>query len=227
MNTYVVLPAHNEEKVIGDVLNDLSRQDVNIIVVDDGSDDDTSRIVNDFFSTHPKINHLCTHPHNKGLGAALNTGIQTALKNDADIIITFDSDGQHASDDIPRIIEPILEGKAEVVIGKRDFRKMPIKKRFGNAVMNLLTWIFYGIRVPDSQCGLRALSRKASTAMELHKNDYGISSEIIREIARCRMKVKFVPIQTIYTSYSSAKGTGFQTGFAILADMFKDRFRSR
>ena len=63
--------------------------------------------------------------------------------------------------------------------------------------------------------------------MILNKNDYGISSEIIREIARCRLKVKFVPIQTIYTSYSSAKGTGFQAGFAILADMFKERFRKK
>ena len=159
MNTFVVLPAHNEERVIGDVLEGLSRQDVNIIVVDDGSDDDTSRIVNDFFSTHPKTNLLCTHQSNRGLGAALKTGIQTALENGGDIIITFDSDGQHAAGDIRRIIEPIMEGEADVVIGRRDFRKMPLKKRFGNAVMNLLTWIFYGIRVPDSQCGLRALSR--------------------------------------------------------------------
>lgn len=222
---YVVLPAFNEEKTIKDVISELIRLGVNLIVVDDGSSDSTYQVTMDFVRNHPSQISLYRHPINRGLGATLKTGIEAAYLHGANIIVTFDADGQHHSQDIPPICLPIIRGEADVVIGKRNFNEMPFSKKFGNVVMNIITIIFYGKDVEDSQSGLRAFNQKAAGLMELHSRDYGISSEIIGEVRRKNLRLVEVPITTIYTDYSLSKGTNTKVGLKILARLIRNIFK--
>jgi glycosyltransferase involved in cell wall biosynthesis len=156
------------------------------------------------------------------LGAAISTGIKAALTHNPEIIVTFDADGQHHTQDLIPLCQPIIQNQADVVIGNRNFNEMPFRKKFGNVVMNIITLIFYGKSVEDSQSGLRAFSRKAAEQLELHSRDYGVSSEIIGEVGQKHMKMVEVPMATIYTDYSLSKGTNLKIGLKILAKLIRD-----
>jgi glycosyltransferase involved in cell wall biosynthesis len=222
---YVILPAYNEEKTIKDVMEELVDLGVNLLVVDDGSTDHTYPVSRGFLEKYPSQVSLYKHPINRGLGGALRTGIEAALQKKASIIVTFDADGQHHSLDIIPLCIPIIKGDADVVIGKRNFKEMPFRKKFGNVVMNIITLIFYGKNVEDSQSGLRAFNRKAASLMELHSRDYGVSSEIVGEVSRHHLQLMEVPITTIYTDYSLSKGTNTKVGLKILAKLIRDVFK--
>ena len=216
MKIFVVVPAYNEEKTIAKIVKDLMKMGLEIVVVDDGSNDDTYNIVESIIK-EKKNGLLLRHLLNRGLGAALRTGIEAALMEDPDVIVTFDADGQHDPQDILNVSRPIINGEADVVIGERNFKEMPSSKKFGNEVMNIITMIFYGIKVKDSQSGLRAFNKKAAETIIMNARDYGISSEIIGEVKRHDLKLKEVTIKTIYTDYSMTKGTNTSEGLKILA----------
>lgn len=218
---YVVIPAYNEEKTLGQVLDELLRLPVQMVIVDDGSQDNTFHIAGEYSKKFSQI-HLYQHLINLGLGAAIKTGIQAALILGADIIVTFDADGQHHAGDLLPLINPLLKGEAEAAIGIRDFQDMPRSKRLGNQIMNLITLIFYGIRVKDSQSGLRAFTSESARKLELHSRDYGISSEIIGEIRKKRIRMKEVPMKTIYTDYALSKGTNTKEGIKILFKLLRN-----
>ncbi|UTB32996.1 MAG: glycosyltransferase family 2 protein [Methanobacterium sp. ERen5] len=224
MRTFVVVPAYNEEKTIEKVLHDLSTMGFEFVVVDDGSMDGTNDIVKKFIEEN---NHgfICRHLLNRGLGAAIKTGIEASLEEDADVIVTFDADGQHDPNDIYTVINPIINQEADVCIGTRDFDDMPRSKKYGNSVMNLITMIFYGIKVGDSQSGLRAFNKKAAKAMIINARDYGVSSEIIGEIKRHNLELKEVPMKTIYTDYTMKKGTNLFEGLKILSKLIFKLFK--
>ena len=218
MKIFVVVPAYNEEKTIAKVMEDLFEMGYEIIVVDDGSSDDTYNIVSRIIK-EKKHGIIYRHLLNRGLGAALRTGIEAALIEDPDVIVTFDADGQHDPQDILSVSKPIINGDADVVIGERNFKQMPSSKKFGNEVMNFITMIFYGIKVKDSQSGLRAFNRKAAETIIINARDYGVSSEIIGEVKRHDLKLVEIPIKTIYTDYSRTKGTNTSEGLKILAKL--------
>ncbi|MEN4020378.1 MAG: glycosyltransferase family 2 protein [Methanobacterium sp.] len=220
---YIVIPAYNESKAIGKVIEELKNKNLNSIIIDDGSADQTFEIARN--AIHPINDSIYHHVLNRGLGAALKTGIDAALKKNAAIIVTFDADGQHHFEDIAPVCKPIIEGEADFVIGTRNFEEMPDSKKFGNTVMNCLTWIFYGIHVNDSQSGLRAFNRKAAEVIEINSRGYGVSSEIIGEIKKHGLKIGEVPIKTIYTDYSMTKGTNLKVGLKILFKLIIDVFR--
>ena len=113
MKTYVVIPAYNEEQKIGEIIKDVQKMCSSVIVVDDGSADATYEVARREGAI------VLRHLVNRGQGAALQTGITYALRNGADSIVTFDADGQHDTDDIERLIEPILQREADVVLGSR------------------------------------------------------------------------------------------------------------
>jgi len=220
---YIVLPAYNESKVIGNVIEELKERNLNIIVVDDGSTDETYKIAkNSIYNFDASIYR---HVLNRGLGAALKTGIEAALAKNADIIVTFDADGQHNPEDIISVCRPIIEDKADIVIGKRNFEEMPLSKKLGNQIMNTITWVFYGMHVNDSQSGLRAFNRKSAELLEIHSRGYGVSSEIICEVKKHDLKLVEVPIKTIYTDYSMTKETNLKVGLKILFKLILNMFR--
>ncbi|WP_414468844.1 glycosyltransferase family 2 protein [Methanobacterium sp. ACI-7] len=220
---FVVMPAYNESKTIKKVINELKDKELNLVIIDDGSADETYNIAKNTINTSKSS--IYRHVLNRGLGAALKTGIEAALKEGAEIIVTFDADGQHHPEDIIPVCKPIIEGKTDFVIGTRNFSEMPKSKQFGNTVMNILTRMFYGINVGDSQSGLRAFNRKAAEVIEINSRGYGVSSEIIGEMKKYGLRIGEVPIKTIYTDYSMSKGTNLTVGLKILFKLIINIFR--
>lgn len=200
MNTLVVIPCFNEGQNLQSVITDLKKAGVkNILVVNDGSGDDTAQV-----AKKNKV-ELVNHIVNRGLGAALGTGFAYALKNNYDVLVTFDGDGQHVSSDLPGLLKPIVNNKADVVIGSRfvgKLKKMPIDRLFLNLLSNIMTLCFYGVWASDSQSGLRAFNKKAIGAIKIKTDKMEVSSEFYREIKRNNLRLKEVPIEAIYTEGS-------------------------
>lgn len=217
MKLTIIIPAYNEESTIGHVIQqvravNLPDAEKEIVVVNDGSTDQTEAIA------RSKGAVVIQHIINRGLGGALGTGIEAALRRGADILVTCDADGQHSPDDIRKVVEPIRMGQADVVIGSRMLETggMPWTRRMANRLANLVTLVLFGIRTTDSQSGLRAFSRSAAKQIRIRTNTYEVSSEICGEIGRHRLKFIEVPIQAIYTDYSLSKGQGFTVGLKTL-----------
>lgn len=222
---YLVVPAYNEEKHVETVLRDISKLGYHIILVNDGSKDNTLEIARSVQKDYPNQIYIVSHIINRGLGAALKTGMTDALKHNAKYIITFDADGQHAFEDIPKVLKPLQDKKVDAVIGSRIFEDMPTTKRFANNVMNILTHIFYGIKVKDSQSGFRAFSSEAAKKIDVVSAGYGVSSEFIKEIKNNQISFDEVPITTIYTDETQHKGTNAIVGIKIMFKMIGDLFR--
>lgn len=222
---FIMVPAYNEETTLKSVLTDLLSRGYYLVLVDDGSKDNTFKIAMDVQKEYPNLLFLHRHIINRGLGAAIKTGLQASINHGADYIITFDADGQHNPEDIINVIKPLKNGEADVVIGSRVFSDMPITRNFGNYLMNVLTFIFHGLYVQDSQSGLRAFTRDATKKLNLRYRGYDISSEIIREIKLNNLKLSEVPITTIYTDETMNKGTNTRVGLKILFRMILDSFK--
>ena len=213
-NLFVVIPAYNEEKSIVKVIIKLKKAGyTNIVVVDDGSKDKTYQLA--------KEQNVFVYKHliNRGLGGALSTGIKAALSHNADIILTYDADNQHLPEMIPKVIKPILQKKADFVIGSRligNQRHMPLIRKIGNFGLNIITYILFNVWTTDSQSGLRCFTRNAAKKINLRTNRMEVSSEFIKEIGRNKLRLKEVPIKAIYTDYSQIKGQSSLNGFRIL-----------
>jgi glycosyltransferase involved in cell wall biosynthesis len=212
----VIIPAYNEERTIVHVIRALQRRGfTTLVVVDDGSSDRTGELAAREGAI--RLRHLL----NRGLGGALGTGISAALRLGAEVIVTFDADGQHDPDDVRRLLEPIDRGEAEVVIGSRmlDPRGMPYRRRLANWIANVVTYLLFGGWTTDSQSGLRAFSRGAASRMRIMTSGMEVSSEIIAETVRNRLTRKEVPVRAIYTEYSLSKGQSMTVGLQTLVKL--------
>jgi glycosyltransferase involved in cell wall biosynthesis len=219
MRLVVVVPAYNEERTVGEVVRSLRPSADLVLVVDDGSGDRTSAVA------AAAGGEVYQHVINRGLGAALGTGIAAAVGLGADIVVTFDADGQHKVEDITRLIEPIRSGAADMAIGCRiaDRKRMPVSRRLANWVGNALTFVLFGIWVKDSQSGLRAFSRRAAEQLDIKTDRMEVSSEIIQEIKRHGWRLAEVPIQPVYTEYSLSKGQSFVVGLKTAGRLLFNR----
>ena len=216
-NTFIVIAAYNEEKNLPTVVSSLKSAGYdNIIAVDDGSKDSTYEVAKKAGAIALK------HVINKGQGAALKTGINYALSQNAEIIVTFDADGQHRVEDIPMMIQPIVEGMADITIGSRFLRKtkVPFARKVLLKGSVLVIWLFYGIKMTDAHNGFRVMSRNAAQKIKITCNRMAHASEIIEEIKRNLLRYKEIPITVIYTKETLKKGHGsFFGGFKILSTM--------
>lgn len=156
-----------------------------------------------------------------GYGAASTTGLEAAQMIGSDIAVTFDGDGQHDPGDIEKVMQPIILGKADVVIGTRfkNTRGMPVAKKIGIQGMNFIVFCFSGHWATDSQCGLKAFSQKALDTMQLKTAGMEFASEIILEARKRHLRIKEVPTKTIYTKYSKAKGQNALNGVNIIVQI--------
>lgn len=204
---------------MGGVVRSLLGRADGIIVVDDGSVDDTARLARIAGA------EVVTHVINRGLGAAIGTGLAMALAQDADVIVTFDADGQHRAEDVVRMLAPLLAGHADITIGTRtlDRQLMPVSRRLANWIGNALTFVLFGLWVKDSQSGLRAFTREAAQRLELRCDRMEVSSEIVREIRRNQLRLIEIPIQPIYTEYSRSKGQSFIVGLKTAGKLLLHR----
>ncbi|MBU1084884.1 glycosyltransferase family 2 protein [Patescibacteria group bacterium] len=224
----LILPTFNEGPVIGQVLTDLEATvkklpvKTKIIVINDGSTDSTASIVKKSKTT------LLTHRLNRGLGASISTGLKYAKLNQADFAITMDSDGQHDPDDIKTILEPLLNNKADIVIGSRMLESnnpMPLYRKVFNQISNLITKVLFGVYSTDSLSGFRGFSKKAINKIELKTERMEVSNELFLQIKKHQLKYIDVPIKVIYTAYSIKKGQKASNAFAIIFKLLLRLFR--
>lgn len=197
MKIVIMIPAYNEEKTIGSVISDIPRNiadDVKVVVIDDGSADNTVKVAKE-----SGADKIVSHDINKGLGVTFQTGIEIALKMNADIIVNIDADGQFNPNDIPKLIKPITEGKADMVTCSRFLDKnlvpdMPWIKKFGNAIFTKLVSRLTKQKFTDTQCGFRAYSKEAALRMTL----FGVhtyTQEVFLDLATKRMRILEIPCE--------------------------------
>ncbi len=193
-----VIPAFNEEKYIGTIVLK-SKQYVNeVIIVDDGSTDQTANVAKLAGAT------VIQHTQNKGYGASIQTLLAEAKKRDPNIVVLLDADSQHNPDEIPDLIKPISEG-FDLVIGSREQQKtnVPRYRRIGQKVISYFSGILSGGKVSDSESGFRVFSRKAIALLELRENGMAISAETIASAVERGLKITERPISIRYTSDGS------------------------
>jgi len=201
-NICIVIPAYNEEAVIGEVVKGIINCGYkDIIVIDDGSTDHTYDNARNAGATAYR------HKINRGKGAAVKTGLIASKITKAQVVVTMDGDGQHDPLDINKVIEPIVSGNIDVVLGTRMFifKDISFHKVLANKMANFLTRVLTGMWVSDSQSGFRAFDVKALDVLHDVGDKYEYDSEIIRQIARNGLKCKEVPIRVYYTEYSLNK----------------------
>ena len=223
-STYVILPAYNEATRIVPVLEAIAEKGYNMVIVNDGSSDNTLEVITETKRKYPDQIHIFSLMINRGVGVATQTGFDAVFMFDPKYVVSMDSDGQHSPDDLDNVIRPLVSGEAQAVIGVRPLKDMPFTRNFANAVMNLLTKIFYKVDVSDSQTGFRAITVDALRKIDINARGYLISSEFIREVNDNNIPFAEVPIQTIYTPETQAKGTNVKEAFKILIQMIKHQF---
>lgn len=217
---WVICPAFNEARTIGRVLDDLSIDGYEVVVVVDGSTDATRRIA------AAKATAVVSHPINLGQGAALKTGIDYALSRGADYLVTFDTDGQHRASDIPRLLKALKDEEADFALGSRFIgpaHRTPVMRHVLLRAATLFTIAMTGLRLTDTHNGLRAFTRRGAAALQLRQDRMAHASEILAEIARSGLRYVEVPVAIDYTAYSLAKGQHVSDFLMILLDLFAQK----
>ncbi len=219
-DVYVVIAAYNESAAIGKVVNDLSAVCQNIVVVDDGSFDNTKNIARQAGAT------VLSHVINRGQGASLQTGITYAIGQGAQILVTFDADGQHSVGDLPRMIEPILERQVDIVLGSRFLENkdaVPLSRRILLTAGILFMKLTSKTRLTDAHNGFRAFSRQAAKQIDIQLDRMAHASELIDQIHQCGLPYKEVSVNIQYTDYSLKKGQHSGDAVRIAADYLFDK----
>ncbi len=217
--TFVVIPARNEETVFGSVLDDLLLEcpGVDVVVVDDGSTDHTAEVA----AARPV--HLLRHVVNLGQGAAIRTGFAYALEMGAEIVVTFDADGQMNGGDVQAMVDPVATGECEVTLGSRFAVHRPTgmslaRRGLLRAALGF-TRLTSGLPITDVHNGFRAFSRKALENMSVTQNRMAHASEIVHEIARLKLRWMEVPVRISYSEYSRRKGQSPLGAVDIVLDL--------
>ncbi len=205
MKTFVVIPAFNEASVIRQVLQSLQPLGHRVVVVDDASDDKTASIAREY--TPDVLEHMI----NRGQGAALKTGIQYALHEGAEVIVTYDADGQHQVSDIVALLAPIERGEVQVTLGSRYLtelsqQKVPYTRKVLHRLAVIFTNVSTGLQLTDTHNGLRAMTAAAARNIRFNQDRMAHASEILEEIGRKHISFCEVPVTVHYTEYSLAKG---------------------
>jgi glycosyltransferase involved in cell wall biosynthesis len=201
----IIIPAHNEETQIGRVIETMPDYVDLMVIIDDMSVDKTVKVVHEYLKTHDRI-ELIQHQTNKGVGGAIATGYKYARDKGFDIAVVMAGDGQMAPEDLPAILDPVVEGRADYSKGNRLFtgeayQKIPKTRYFGNAFLSLLTKIASGYwHVADSQSGYTAINKKALRSIDWDKmyQWYGQPNDILVRLNVLNFIVTDVPVEPIY-----------------------------
>lgn len=215
-NVVIALPAYNEEKHIADVVTGALQHANTVLVVDDGSTDKTAEVAEEAGAI------VIKHPSNQGYGAALKTIFSISRKMDAEALVTIDADGQHNPSDIKNLIKK-LESGADVVIGSRFLEissTIPIYRRFGMKLLDLLTTAAGVNKITDSQSGFRAYNKKAIQDLHLSSKGMSAGSEILIQISERNLNIKEIPINVRYDIDDTSTHNPVVHGISVFTDIF-------
>lgn len=219
---FVIIPSYNEGSVLRETILSLG-ENYKIVVVDDASSDNTKHVVSDL-----SVYYL-RHPINLGQGASLQTGMDFAYQQGADIVVHFDADGQHNSGDILRFIEKLQKDNLDVVIGSRFIKSedtvlVPPFKRIVLMVAKFINGLVTGLWLTDAHNGFRVLNRRALKVIQLKENRMAHATEILTQINHHKLHYKELDTRVIYTDYSKQKGQNWTNSFNILFDLIVNRY---
>ena len=203
MLVIVNIPAFNEAKKIGSVIRSIPRElpggiKIKVQVSDDGSEDETVKV-----SREAGAEFVYSFPH-RGLGITFRSGVEKALENGADIMVNIDADGQFASSDIPRLLAPVVSGKADMVVGSRFSREkgltpqnMPFAKNFLNQLAARMVGLFWGQKIDDLTCGFRSYSREVLLRLNLN-HPFTYTQETILDALSKNFRIVWLPVKVTY-----------------------------
>ncbi len=200
MKIVIGIPAYNEEKNIAGILVKLKKFTQDIIVCDDGSNDQTAKIAKELGAI------VISHERNLGYGAGIRTIFLKAKEIKADVLVTFDADGQHRIEDLNSVIEPIKNDEADIVIGSRflnDENKVPKYREIGIKTITSITNSSIGEKLSDSQSGFRAYNNKVLENITPSESGMGVSTEILIKASKNKFRIKEVPIIISYEGETS------------------------
>jgi glycosyltransferase involved in cell wall biosynthesis len=216
---FIVIPAKDEGSRIGTVLNHIKELGYgNVVVVNDGSRDDTEAVARSYGAT------VLTHMLNLGAGAATQTGIEYALTQGADVIVTIDGDHQHLPQDIEKLVMALHENEADIAIGCRFLGNnpdIPPIRVLYNRIGNFFTWLFAGLWVNDSQSGMKAFTAGFARQATITRNGFEFCIEIIKHIRLLKANWCETPISVVYTKDTMSKGQNFFSGVRMVMRMAK------
>ena len=195
MKITIGIPAYNEEKNIASIITKLKNITDSIIVCDDGSSDMTSEISKNLGAI------VISHKKNMGYGAAIRTIFQKSVELDSDILVTFDADGQHRIDDVNKILQPLKNNEADIVIGSRfldNESKVPNYRKIGIKVITQVTNASLKKKLTDSQSGFRAYNKQALAQISPSEMGMGISTEILIKASSKGLRIAEIPITVLY-----------------------------
>tara|TARA_X000001036_G_scaffold384650_1_gene378740 strand:+ start:104 stop:985 length:882 start_codon:yes stop_codon:yes gene_type:complete len=201
VNITIGIPAYNEEGKIGSILEELKKITDSVIVCDDGSQDSTYDIAKNSGAM------IIKHEKNLGYGAAINSIFKKCVEIDTDILITFDGDGQHRIEDINKIIKPIMENQADIVIGSRFLddgeKEIPNYRKVGIKFLTQITNSTIKEKITDSQSGFRAYNKTVLEKIIPENSGMGSSTEILIKASNNDLRIAEVPIKIIYSGDTS------------------------
>jgi len=215
-SVWIVIPAYNEQSTIEQVVSGLRRFYTNIAVVDDSSTDLTA------IRARAAGAHVLRHPINLGQGASLQTGIDYALQNGACYVVTFDADLQHRTEDIPPLLEALRERGADFALGSRFLGKatnIDLSRKMLLKAAVLFTRLTTELKLTDVHNGMRAMTRRGASTLQIRQNRMAHASEVLQQIAKSRLPYVEVPVTVEYTPYSKAKGQRLSNSVNIVLEL--------
>lgn len=216
--TVAIIPAFNEELTIGSVVLKTRRYVDEVIVVDDGSSDRTEEVARLAGAV------VVRNEINEGKANALKRGFEELKGRDLSAVVLLDGDGQHEPQEIPRLLEPVLNGEADLVIGSRFIGAnddTPAYRHFGQRILNIVTNVGTRQKITDSQSGFRALSARAVASLDFPSKGYGIESDMILRFSEKGLRIKEVPISSRYDVPKGHKKNPFAHGLEVFARVLR------
>ena len=220
MKIFAVVPIYNEKQErVTSVLKDLEKFVDEIIVVDDGSEENVKCQMSNVKC------YLLRHKINRGQGAALETGTEYALEQGADIIVHFDGDGQFIAQEIESMTTPIIKDEVDITLGSRFIKdinsKIPFLKRvIILPVAKIINYLFTGLKLTDAHCGFRAMNRKAAEFLKVEQDRMSHATEIVAKIKKNNLRYREMPVTVIYHQF----GQGVGGGIKIMRDLLFSKF---